>query len=50
MKIERSIDRIQKANKNKILDHLRGTGGRNGTQKDYDEMASKYTHVGRWRK
>ena len=31
-KIERSIDRIWKAHKNKILDHLRGTGGRNCTQ------------------
>ena len=40
--IERSIDRIRKAHKNKILDHLRVTGGRNGTQEDYDAMASKY--------
>ena len=40
-KIERSIDRIRKSNKNKRLDHLRGTGGRNGTQEDYDAMASK---------
>ena len=39
-KIERSIDRIRKAHKNKRLDHLRGTGGRNGTQEDYDAMAS----------
>ena len=40
-KIEHSIDRIRKAHKNKRLDHLRGTGGRNGTQEDYDAMASK---------
>ena len=40
-KIERSIERIWKAHKNKILDHLRVTGGRNGTQEDYDTMASK---------
>ena len=40
-KIERSIDRILKAHKNKRLDHLRGTGGRNDTQEDYDTMASK---------
>ena len=40
-KIECSIDRICKAHKNKRLDHFRGTGGRNGTQEDYDTMASK---------
>ena len=40
-KIEHSIDRIQKAHKNKRLDHLRGTGGSNDTQEDYDTMASK---------
>ena len=34
-KIECSIDRIRKAHKNKRSDHLRGTRGRNGTQKDY---------------
>ena len=39
-KIERSIDRIWKAHKNKRLDHLRGTGCRNGTQEDYYAMAS----------
>ena len=49
-KVERSIDRIRKAHKNKRLDHFRGTGVRNGTQEDYDTMASKYTHVSRWRK
>ena len=38
--IERSIYRIRKAHKNKILDPLKGTGGRNGTQEDYDAMAS----------
>ena len=37
-KIECSIDSIQKAHKNKRLDHLRSTGGRNGTQEDYDTM------------
>ena len=42
-KIERSIDRIWKAHKNKIFDHLRGIGGRNGTQEDYYAMASKST-------
>ena len=40
-KVERSIYRIRKAHKNKILDHLRGKGGRNGTQEGYDAMASK---------
>ena len=40
-KIERIIDRIQKAHKNKRLYHLRDTGGRNDTQEDYDTMASK---------
>ena len=40
-KIERSIERIWKAHKNKRLDHLRGTGGSNFTQEDYDAMASK---------
>ena len=49
-KVERSIGRIQKEHKNNRLDHLRGTGGRNVTQEDYYEMASKYTHVSRWRK
>ena len=49
-KVERSIDKIQKAHQNKRLDHLRGIGGRNGTQEDYDAMASKYTNLGRWRK
>ena len=39
--IERSIDRIQKAHKNKRLYPLRGTGGSNGSQEDYDTMASK---------
>ena len=38
-KIERSIDRIWKAHKNNRLDYLRGTGGRNGTQEDYDTMS-----------
>ena len=40
-KIERSIERIWKAHKNKRLDQLRGIGGRNGTQEDYDTMSSK---------
>ena len=40
-KIERSIDRIWKAQKSKRLYHLRGTVGRNGTQDDYYAMASK---------
>ena len=40
-KIERRIDRIRKAHKNKRLDHLRGTGGKNGTQEYYDTMESK---------
>ena len=40
-KIECSIDRILRAHNNKRLDHLRGTGGRNGTQEDYDTIASK---------
>ena len=35
------IERIWKAHKNKRLDHLKGTGGRNGTQEDGDTMASK---------
>ena len=39
-KIERIIGRIKKANKNNILDHLRGTGGRNGTQEDYYAMSN----------
>ena len=37
-KIECSIDSIWKAHKNKRLDRLRGTGGRNGTQEYYDTM------------
>ena len=40
-KIERNIDSIRKAHKNKRLDHLGGTGGRNVTQKDYYAMESK---------
>ena len=39
--IERSIDSIRKAHKKNRLDHLRGIGGRNGTQEDYDTMTSK---------